>query len=120
MHCESSGMIMARGTSMPAVSIDAEHFLWIVAITAVMLLSGWIWFWWVVMRKEQLPSQILFQTAFLQNLTVIGVVCASGLLALIGVIKGDVEATLLTGIVGYVLGSIKALRGDPTPSRSEG
>jgi hypothetical protein len=77
-----------------------------------MLLSGWIWFWWVVMKKQESPSQILVQTAFLQNLTVIGVVCASGLLALVGVIKGELEATLLTGIVGYVLGSIKAFKSD--------
>jgi hypothetical protein len=97
---------------MPTVQIDADHFLWIFMVTAGMLLSGWIWFWWVVMKKQESPSQILFESSFLQNLTVIGVVCTSGLLALIGVIKGDLEATLLTGIVGYVLGSIKALKTD--------
>src|SRR6266545_2663955 len=97
---------------MSPPSFDAGHFLYLVLIVAVMLLCGWLWFWWVVMKRGESPSQILFQTAFLQNLTVIGVVCASGLLAVLGVIKGELEATLLTGIVGYVLGSIKAFRSD--------
>ena len=90
------------------MTIDQDHFLWIVLALCAILLAGWVYFWHVIARQKESPTQVLAGTAFLQNLTVIGVICGSCLLALTGIIKGEVEATLLTGIVGYVLGGMRA------------
>jgi hypothetical protein len=87
--------------------IDGLQFVIMVSIICLMLLIGWIWFFDVVKKNSEGVHVLLNGTAFIQNLTVIGVVIMTGVLAIAGILRGDLAATLLSGVVGYVLGSIR-------------
>ncbi len=88
-------------------SLLNEQNLLILGISiALVLLIGWaIFFLSVIKTKESIKD--LISDTFLQNLTVILVVVGASFLALAKVIPGEVVGSILSGVVGYVLGSIK-------------
>lgn len=85
--------------------LDGNQFLILVGIVAGMLIVGWIAFFIVVFRKGDGVKDVLEGGGFLQNLTVIAAVIATGLLATIGVVKGELVIALYSAIVGFVLGT---------------
>ncbi len=87
--------------------ITGSEFIYLIMIICGMLLVSWLWFFSVVRKNGESVRDLLTGSSFLQSLTVIGVVITTGILAIVGVLKGELASTLLSGIVGYVLGSIK-------------
>jgi len=85
--------------------INGTQFLILIGVLCGMLILGWLMFFFVVLKNKENVRDLLTGSSFLQNLTVIGVVISTGLLAIVGVLKGELAATLLSGVVGYVLGS---------------
>lgn len=85
--------------------VSGSQFLILMGIVCGMLIVGWLMAFFVVLRNKEHVRDLLAGSSFLQNLTVIGVVITTGCLAIVGVLKGELAATLLSGVVGYVLGS---------------
>ncbi len=85
--------------------ITGCQFLILMGVLCAMLILGWVMFFFVLIKNRENVRDLLTGSSFLQNLTVIGVVITTGLLALVGVLSGELAATLLSGVVGYVLGS---------------
>ena len=84
---------------------ESLHFL-ILCVTMLLLLTGgWLGFCLTIWKTSGSFAEI-WRSGFLENLTVSLVVIATVTLALAGVLKGDLVATLFGGIVGYVLGNI--------------
>ena len=107
--------------SVPVVDklvIDAQGLFVLTGIVLATLLIGWICLFWVMKSNKESVGGLLEGPSFLQNFTVISVVSAASLLAFAGIIKGELIVSLLSGIVGYVLGTIKATSGREAPHRS--
>lgn len=95
--------------------LDGVYFLYFVTTVCGMLALGWVWFFWVVKQNSEGVHQVLAGGAFLQNLTVIGIVVMVGVLSIGGVLTGELAATLLSGIVGYVLGTARSRSASSIP-----
>jgi hypothetical protein len=88
------------------IEFTENTILYLASILASVLILGWLIFFIAAMRtKENVKS--LIDGTFLQNLTVILIVAAVSFLALIRILPGEIVGSVLSGIVGYVLGSIK-------------
>jgi Ca2+/Na+ antiporter len=90
------------------ITIDPLYFLIGGSIVAVGLVIGWVWFWWVFKTKNESVKEFVTDVSFLQIMTVVLVVVATAFLTLAGTIKGELAGAIYSGIVGYVLGSIKS------------
>ena len=87
-------------------TLSEATILYIALTVSGVLILGWLIFFIAAMRtRENIKS--LIDGTFLQNLTVILVVVAASFLALLKVLSGEVAGSILSGVVGYVLGSIK-------------
>jgi hypothetical protein len=83
-----------------------QNLFWLGVVAASVLLLGWFIFFIAAMRtRENLKT--LIDGTFLQNLTVILVVAATAYLTLTGLLKPELSGSIVSGIVGYVLGTIK-------------
>jgi hypothetical protein len=88
------------------INFTENTILYLALILASVLILGWSIFFIAAMRtKENVKS--LIDGTFLQNLTVILIVAAVSFLSLIRILPGEIVGSILSGIVGYVLGSIK-------------
>jgi hypothetical protein len=76
-------------------------------IMAVATVIAWLSGARVIKAKNESIKELIEKTTFLQNVTVFAVVSSCTLLGLAGIIKGELVGAILSGIVGYVLGSIK-------------
>jgi small-conductance mechanosensitive channel len=103
-----------RGGLMRPTFITGHEFVVLFGMTSGGVLICWLWYFYVVKANRENVHEAI-SGAFIQNLTVILVVFAVGLLALAGVLSGELTATLLSGIVGYVLGSSQT-RHAPLPN----
>lgn len=72
-----------------------------------MLVIGWFILFFTVNKSKEKVQDLLTGNSFLQNLKVIGIVITTGFLAITGILKGELTDTLLSGVVGYVLGSTR-------------
>jgi hypothetical protein len=94
------------------IAIDGQQFVILSISLAGAILVGWLSFFYVAKHTRESLRELI-GGSFIQNLTVILVVAVAGCLALARVLSGEVTATLLSGIVGYVLGSVRTA---PTPA----
>ena len=94
--------------SSQALSLQGMELLWFSMIVTSATLLGWLVVFRVVQKKEETLGVLIAGGSFLQNLTVVGVVIATTCLGFVGVMRGELCATVFSGIAGYVLGSIKA------------
>ena len=65
----------------------------------------WAVFWLAVWLRKESISDILTKPEFFLVVTVMGIIAATVVLSLANRIDGDLTAAILSGIVGYVLGS---------------
>lgn len=89
------------------MQISGWQFIVFIFIVSFMTLVGWYIFFVAIKKSNENVKDVLADNAFLENLIVVGVVIAITALGSIGIIKGELCATILSGIVGYVLGSKK-------------
>lgn len=93
-------------TELPnAVKMSAQHVLWLSILATSGLVLMWAVFWLAVSRRNESISEILIKPEFFKVVTVMGVVAATVVLSLADRIQGSLTAAILSGIVGYVLGS---------------
>ena len=100
----------ATPTATPVIGSSAmtPGFVLLLSILATVgLVACWITFWVVVCSQKQEITSILSNPAFFQTVTVMGVIAAAVVLSLCDKVRGELTASILSGIVGYVLGSLK-------------
>jgi heme A synthase len=85
------------------LSPDQILTLSMVATAAIVLM--WLCFWVIVARQKEKAISVLRSNSFFRTITVIGVIAATTVLSLGGRVEGQLTAAILSGIVGYVLGS---------------
>ena len=64
----------------------------------------WAIFWLAIIRREESVREVLLSPAFFRTVTVMGVIAATVVLSLAGRLADNIAGTMLSGIVGYVLG----------------
>ena len=103
---------------MVSQPILQEHsILWVAAGTAVITFAAGICFTIIVSRNPEKAIYVFRGGRALQHITVLTVVFATLLLGLERILTGEAVASLLGGIIGYVLGSLPHFS-DAPPSRN--
>lgn len=70
----------------------------------------WIAFWILVYLKKESIQEILLSPAFFKAVAVIGVVAATAVLALAQRLEPNLTGAILSGTIGYVLGTVTSSR----------
>ncbi len=91
---------------MSQMTVSETTILWLVgmgyvAIVIVSLIA------WMLFRKTTSSLESIVKGPFLPLVTVGAIVCASTLLAILGILKENAIAAIFGGIVGYVLGTLR-------------
>jgi len=89
-----------------AVQMSSEYVWWLSVLATAGLCLMWTVFWIAVWRRNESITEILTKPEFFKVVTVMGVIAATVVLSLADRIKGELTAAILSGIVGYVLGSV--------------
>lgn len=85
----------------------SEQYVWWLSVLATAgLCLMWTVFWIAVWRRNESITDILTKPEFFKVVTVMGVIAGTVVLSLADRIKGELTAAILSGIVGYVLGSV--------------
>lgn len=95
-----------QNTEVTAVQISEQYVWWLSILATTGLFLMWLVFWFVVWRRGESITDILTKPEFFKVTTVMGVVAATVVLSLADRIQGNLTAAILSGIVGYVLGSV--------------
>ena len=69
------------------------------------LVAMWGIFWLAVWRKNESITEILVNPSFFKVVAVMGVIAATVVLSLADRLQGNLTGAILSGIVGYVLGT---------------
>jgi hypothetical protein len=82
----------------------------------------WLAFWFFVWLREENVTDILLSPSFFKTVCVMGVIAATVVLSLSGRLEANLTGAILSGVVGYVLGTITGRRkheneGEDRPSR---
>jgi len=107
---------MGTNAVVQAVQMSEQYVWWLSVLATTGLFLMWAVFWIVVARRNESISGILMKPEFFQVVTVMGIVAATVVLSLAGRIEGHLTAAILSGIAGYVLGSVSHKRKEAEPS----
>jgi hypothetical protein len=112
----------ARTQNADRVLMTPGYVLLLSILATLGLSACWTVFWIVVYRREESITEILSNPSFFKVVTVMGVIAAAVVLSLCDKIDGTLTASILSGIVGYVLGSLagKQPPGNTTASQPQG
>ena len=103
-----------------AVQMSSQYVWWLSILATAGLCLMWAIFWIAVWRRNESVTEILTKPEFFKVVTVMGVIAATVVLSLADRIKGELTAAILSGIVGYVLGSVAhKAQGSPTQPAHE-
>ena len=72
----------------------------------------WFGFWAAVVWQKERVSEVLFNPAFFKTVAVIGVIAATAVLSLAQRLEENFTGAILSGTVGYVLGSLSGRDGN--------
>ena len=86
--------------------MSSQYVWWLSILATAGLCLMWAVFWIAVWRRNESVTEILTKPEFFKVVTVMGVIAATVVLSLADRIKGELTAAILSGIVGYVLGSV--------------
>ena len=108
-----SASVTATSTATPTTSPSGESpkmgsgdVLSLSILATAGLVICWGVFWLIVWLQDEKITAVLSNPAFFQVVTVMGVIAAAVVLSLSDKLKGELTASILSGIVGYVLGSL--------------
>ena len=94
-------------TGLPdAIQMSAHDVLCLSVLATAGLFVMWAVFWLVVLFRKESISEIVVKPEFFQIVTVMGVIAATVVLSLANRLDGNLTAAILSGIAGYVLGSV--------------
>ncbi len=86
--------------------------IWRLSILATSgLVAMWGIFWLAVWRKDESITDILVNPSFFKVVAVMGVIAATVVLSLADRLQGNLTGAILSGIVGYVLGTTTKPKG---------
>ena len=94
---------------MNPVSLSGDQLYWIMIGMMICLAVGWCATFLILRGKEEQMKRLFMDGNSIRMLTVIFVVSATTLLAIMGALSEAVCA-IFAGIVGYVLGSMTRTR----------
>lgn len=91
---------------MKGIVFDSTQFVYLMFGFAGTLCVVWGFFWIAVMRAKTKPVEVINNSGFLRVITVGFTLSAVVILSLAQIISGELAGAIISGIVGYVLGSI--------------
>lgn len=84
----------------------SPDYIWRLSLLATSGLAFmWLVFWVVVKISKESVTAILVNPSFFRTTTVMGVIAATVVLSLAGRLEGHLTGAIVSGIVGYVLGT---------------
>jgi hypothetical protein len=95
---------MAIETVNCAIPLEPKYIVALSLFAVVGLLIMWRVFWNSVARSEEKIMDILLNPAFFKTVTVMCIIGATVVLSLACILDGNITGSILSGIVGYVLG----------------
>ena len=117
---EEKGGGDGQGNDSDSAGVALEP--WQVVTLAVAALTGvlgmWITLWVAAAKNPELVKDLLLNQHFLRGMAVIMVLAAVTVLALSSKLQGQAAGAILSGVVGYVLGS--RVSPDKTSSANRG
>ena len=84
--------------------LEHRYVLWLSILATAGLVVMWTVFWLAIVQRQESVRAVLLSPAFFRTVTVMGVIAATVVLSLAGRLADNIAGTLLSGIVGYVLG----------------
>jgi divalent metal cation (Fe/Co/Zn/Cd) transporter len=84
--------------------LSPQYILWLSILATAGLAIMWAVFWFAIIRRQESVRDVLLSPAFFRTVTVMGVIAATVVLSLAGRLADNIAGTMLSGIVGYVLG----------------
>lgn len=87
-------------------ALNSQQVVWLSVLATAGLVLMWWAFWHAVTKRQENIRDILLSPAFFHTVAVMGIIAATVVLTLAGRLKGEIAGTLLSGIVGYVLGQM--------------
>jgi len=102
-----------------SVQLTSEQIVRLSLLATFGLILMWTVFWIAVARARESIREILLSTGFFRTVAVMGVIAATVVLSLAGRLEGNITGAILSGIVGFVLGSL-AGRGVAGSTEKEG
>jgi Ca2+/Na+ antiporter len=100
------------------VAISEVRLFWIVIGAMVCFVIGWIATFFSLSKRDDQIKALLMDGNLIRLLTVIFVVFATTVLAVMGALSEAVSA-IFAGIVGYVLGSMGKSHSDSKPNEHD-
>lgn len=96
-------------SSETTVTLDSNQIFWIILVGMICLAVAWCVTFWALRNKVEQIRALFLEGNLLRLMTVIFVVFATSILAIMDSLNESVSA-IFSGIVGYVLGSMRKQR----------
>ena len=90
-----------------AALLTGAQFLYLTAILVGAVVLGWVVLCIALVRAKRNRIDVIQDKGFLSAITVVLIISAVLLLTLTRQLSGEIAGTLLSGVAGYVLGSLK-------------
>lgn len=71
------------------------------------MVIGWLALCIALIKRQESPIRVIQDKGFLNAITVVFIISTVLLLTLTRQLSGEISGTLLSGVAGYVLGSLK-------------
>ncbi len=87
------------------IVLDPTQFVYVLLVFAGTFVIFWGVFWLVASRDKTSALAIINNSGFLRIVTVGFTLSAVLILAIAGIFSGEIAGAIISGVVGYVLGS---------------
>ena len=91
-----------------ALVLEPTQFVYLMFGFAATLIIIWVVFWIAIMRSKSNPITVINNSGFLRIVTVGFTLSAVVILSLAHILSGEIAGAIVSGIVGYVLGSVRS------------
>ncbi len=101
------------------IVLDPTQFVYVLLVFAGTFVIFWGVFWLVASRDKTSALAIINNSGFLRIVTVGFTLSAVLILAIAGIFSGEIAGAIISGVVGYVLGSNHPPERIDTSNRSQ-
>jgi len=106
---------MGANNAVVVVQMSEQYVLWLSLLATTGLSLAWAVFWLVAWHRDANIAEIISRPELFRIITVMGVIAATAVLSLTNRIDGNLTGAILSGIVGYVLGSVSNRKREVPP-----
>lgn len=106
---------MGANNAVVVVQMSEQYVLWLSLLATTGLSLAWAVFWLVAWHRGANIAEIISRPELFRIITVMGVIAATAVLSLTNRIDGNLTGAILSGIVGYVLGSVSNRKREAPP-----